>query len=277
MIGRTIAAPSINTSGAAHAMAILKTNTFKHAIGAGRQQVGIWNSLCSNIAAEAIAASGYDWALLDMEHSANDLRTVLGQLQAYEDSPTIPVVRPIWNDPVIVKSLLDMGAPGLLFPMIQSVEEAQAAVAATRYPPRGKRGVSMSQRGNRFGRVTDYFDRVEEETCIIVQIETREALSRVGEIARVDGVDGVFFGPADLAADMGLLGQVANEGLWADIVDGAQIARAAGKPAGTLVGDPAKALELFDAGFAFVACGSDVNLMVKSADAQLKTMRDALG
>ncbi len=258
-------------------MSKLKSNTFKHAIGSGRRQVGIWNSLCSNIAAEAIAASGYDWALLDMEHSASDLRTVLSQLQAYEDGPTVPIVRPIWNDPVIVKSLLDMGAPGLLFPMIQSVEEAQAAVSATRYPPHGKRGVSMSQRGNRFGRIKDYFERVEEETCVIVQIETEEALSRVGEIAQVDGVDGVFFGPADLAADMGMLGQIASQELWARISEGARTARKAGAPAGTLVGDPGKALELLGADFAFVACSSDVNLMVKSADAQLAAIREGLG
>jgi len=254
----------------------LKTNPFKQAITSGAAQVGIWNSLCSNIAADVLASSGYDWVLLDMEHSPNDMRTVLGQLQAYENGPSVPIVRPAWNDAILVKSLLDMGAPGLLFPMVQSADEAEKAVAATRYPPRGIRGVSVSQRGNRYGRVTDYFDRAEAETCVLVQIETRQALSRVGEIAAVDGVDGVFFGPADLAADMGLLGQAAHEDVWAAITEGSDTARAAGKPTGTLVGDAGKAAQLFQDGFSFVACSSDLNLLARSADAQLKAIRDAL-
>lgn len=251
----------------------LKTNTFKHAIAAGRTQVGVWNSLCSNIAADALASSGYDWALLDMEHAPNDLRTVLGQLQAYENGTTMPVVRPVWNDPVIVKSLLDLGAQGLLFPMVQNAAEAEKAVAATRYPPGGVRGVSMAQRANRFGRVSDYLARAETEICVLVQIETRQALDNIAEIAAVEGVDGLFFGPADLAADLGMLGQVGSDELWSTIAEGAAAARAAGKPVGTLVGDAGKAVELFGAGFAFVACSSDLNLLVKSADAQLKTIR----
>ena len=254
----------------------LKPNTFKHALAAGRRQVGLWNSLCSNIAADALASSGYDWALLDMEHSPNDLRTVLGQLQAYENGTTVPVVRPVWNDPVIVKSLLDLGARGLLFPMVQNAEEAEKAVAATRYPPGGIRGVSMSQRANRFGRVSDYLERAETEICVLVQIETAQALDNIPEIAAVEGVDGLFFGPADLAADMGLLGQVASPELWSAIAEGAQAAQAAGKPVGTLVGDAAKAAELLGLGFTYVACGSDLNLLVKNADAQLETIRAAL-
>ncbi len=254
----------------------LAPNSFKHALAEGTPQAGIWNSLCSNIAADVLAPAGYDWALLDMEHSPNDFRTVLGQLQAYQSGTTVPIVRPAWNDMVLVKRLLDLGAPGLLFPMVQSVEEAERAVAATRYPPRGVRGVSMSQRGNRFGRVTDYFERVEAETCVLVQIETEAALARTEEIASVDGVDGVFFGPADLAADMGLLGQLANEDLWSAIAKGAEAARRAGKPSGTLVGHHDKAIELFKAGFGFVACSSDLNLLVRSADAQLAEIRSAL-
>ena len=254
----------------------LPSNTFKHALAQGTPQVGIWNSLCSNIAADVLAPAGYDWALLDMEHSPNDFRTVLGQLQAYQSGATVPIVRPAWNDAVLVKRLLDLGAPGLLFPMVQSVEEAEQAVAATRYPPGGVRGVSMSQRGNRFGRVSDYFERIEAETCVLVQIETREALARTEEIAAVDGVDGVFFGPADLAADMGLLGQVANDDLWSAIAQGAEAARRASKPSGTLVGHHDKAIELLKAGFGYVACSSDLNLLVRSADAQLAEIRGAL-
>ena len=254
----------------------LKSNTFKHAIAAGEMQVGVWNSLCSNIASDALASSGYDWALLDMEHSPNDLRTVLGQLQAYENGTTAPIVRPVWNDPVLVKSLLDIGAQGLLFPMVQNAAEAERAVAATRYPPDGIRGVSMSQRANRFGRVKDYPQNAAREICVLVQIETRQALKNIPEIARVDGVDGLFFGPADLAADMGLLGQMGSEVLWNAIAEGADDARDAGKPVGTLVGDAEKAAELLHAGFSFVACSSDLNLLVKSADAQLEAIRAAL-
>ena len=253
-----------------------KSNTFKHAIAAGRKQIGVWNSLCSNIAADALASSGYDWALLDMEHSPNDLRTVLGQLQAYEAGETVPVVRPVWNDPVLVKSLLDLGAQALLFPMVQNAAEATKAVAATRYPPDGVRGVSMSQRANRFGRVKDYAHTAASEICVLVQIETMEALNNIPEIAGVDGVDGLFFGPADLAADMGLLGQLGSEDLWSAIGEGAMKAQAAGKPVGTLVGDAQKAVEFLKDGFTFVACSSDLNLMVKSADTQLGAIRDGL-
>ncbi len=254
----------------------LKPNTFKHAIAAGQKQIGLWNSLCSNIAADALASSGYDWALLDMEHSPNDLRTALSQLQAYENGATVPVVRPVWNDPVIVKSLLDLGARGLLFPMVQNAAEAEKAVAATRYPPDGIRGVSLSQRANRFGRVKDYLQIAGREICVLVQIETMQALKNIPEIAAVDGVDGLFFGPADLAADMGLLGQVASEDLWSAIVEGADAAISAGKPVGTLVGDAQRAIELLRARFTFVACSSDLNLMVNSADANLKAIRSEL-
>ena len=254
----------------------LKPNTFKQALAAGQKQVGVWNSLCSNIAADALASSGYDWALLDMEHSPNDMRTVLSQLQAYENGSTSAVARPVWNDPVLVKTLLDMGAQSLLFPMVQNADEARKAVAATRYPPDGNRGVSTSQRGNRYGRVKDYLHKAADELCVLVQIETREALSNLPEIAAVDGVDGVFFGPADLAADLGIMGQLTSDKLWQTISDGVATAQSAGKPSGTLVGNAQKALEVLDDGMAYVACSSDLNLMVTAADAQLKTIRDAL-
>lgn len=254
----------------------LEKNSFKQAIRDRTKQIGIWNSLCSNIAAEIIAPAGFDWALLDMEHSPSDLRTVLSQLQAYDTGSTLPIVRPVWNDPVLVKPLLDMGARGLLFPMVQTSKEAEKAVAATRYPPRGVRGVSLSQRGNRFGRVTDYLDRYEEELCVIVQIETRSALSKVREIAAVEGVDGIFFGPADLSADMELLGQLDNPELWAAILEGVAAAESEGKPSGTLVANPDKAIELFNQGFTFVACGTDSNLLARGADALFDKVRSAI-
>ncbi len=255
----------------------MAVNTFKQAISQGKPQVGLWNSLCSNFAADVISSVGYDWALLDMEHSPNDLRTVLGQMQAMQQGDSVPIVRPPWNDFVMVKRLLDAGAMGLLFPMVQSPDEAEAAVRATRYPPNGIRGVSMTQRGNKFGRVTDYFDRVEDETAVLVQIETQEALALTAEIASVDGVDGVFFGPADIAADMGLLGQAAHPDVWAAIGEAADIVKDLRKPAGTLVQNADAAVKLFGEGFSFVACGSDLGLLARGADKLLADVKSGLG
>lgn len=254
----------------------LATNTFKAAIKQSKPQIGLWNSLCSNFAADVVSSTGFDWALLDMEHSPNDVQTVLGQMQAMQQGETVPIIRPPWNDFVMIKRLLDIGAPGFLFPMIQTAEEAASAVAATRYPPRGIRGVSMAQRGNKYGRVSDYFERIEEETAVLVQIETREALSRTAEITAVDGVDGVFFGPADIAADMGLLGQATHPDVWAAIGDAAKVVHAAGKPTGTLVQSADRALEQFQDGFSFVACGSDLGLLARGADKLLADVKSGL-
>ena len=185
----------------------LPQNPFTRAIAAGKKQIGLWVTLSSNFTAEVVAPSGYDWVLIDMEHSPNDLNSVIGQLQVFASTGTTAIVRPDWNDTVQVKRLLDSGAPGLLFPMIQNVEEAQKAIAATRYPPHGVRGVSGSTRANKFGRIKDYFAKVEQETTVILQLETQSAVAMAEEIGTQDGVSGVFFGPADIAADMGLLGK----------------------------------------------------------------------
>jgi 4-hydroxy-2-oxoheptanedioate aldolase len=251
----------------------LPTNPFLAAIRQGKPQIGLWVSLSSPFAAEAVAGAGFDWALIDMEHSPNDLNTVMGQLQVFAAYDTTPIVRPEWNDPVLVKRLLDSGAPGLLFPMVQSPNEAAKAVAATRYPPRGMRGVAGTTRANRFGRVSDYFTRVEEETAVIVQVETQAAISQATEIAAIDGVDGVFFGPADIAADMGLLGQPMHDAVWERIMPVARALVAKGVPVGTLVPDPAFARELIAEGFTFTACGSDAALLARGADSLLKTMK----
>lgn len=255
----------------------LAENRFKRAIQANRPQIGIWNSLCSEIAAEVLSTAGYDWALLDMEHSPSDPRTVLRQMQAYRAGSTTPVVRPPWNEPVMVKRLLDLGAFSFLFPMVQTPEEAEAAVRATRYPPKGIRGVSLSQRGNCYGRVTDYLERIEDEICVLVQIETRAALSRVREIAEVEGVDGIFFGPADLSADLGIIGKLGDDKVVAAMQEGMAAAREAGKPTGTLMGTPEQALRWFKDGMSFVACGSDANLLARGADASLAAIQKGLG
>ena len=149
----------------------LAENTFLKAIRAGQQQVGLWVSLSHAYAAEAVAPAGYDWALLDMEHSPNELGSLLGQLQAFAASETTAIVRPDWNDPVKVKRLLDLGAPGLLFPMVQTVDEAKAAVAATRYPPHGIRGVAGTMRANNFGRVSDSRRKWPSDGCIHLPLQ----------------------------------------------------------------------------------------------------------
>ncbi len=253
----------------------LDTNPFTAALKSDQKQIGLWVSLSSNFSAEVVAPAGYDWALIDMEHSPNDYFSVLGQLQAFATSDTTAIVRVEWNDAVAVKRLLDLGAPGLLFPMIQSVEEARRAVAATRYPPHGIRGVSGAMRGNKFGRISDYASRVETETAVLLQLETRAAVEQAGAIADVGGVSGIFFGPADIAADLGKLGNPMDPDVWALIRPAAQKLIAKGMPVGTLVLDPGFAADLLNEGFTFVACGTDASILARGADALLAQVRAA--
>ena len=252
------------------------TNLFNQALRNGDKQLGLWVSLRNNFAAEVVAHAGYDWLLVDMEHSPNDLSSVLGQLQVIQGTTSTAIVRPDWNDPVLVKRLLDLGAPGLLFPMVQSVEEAEKAVAATRYPPRGIRGVSANTRANKFSRVTDYFERVEDETTVIVQLESRSAIEQAEAIGAVDGVTGVFFGPADIAADIGLLGKPMADEVWDLIMPAARALMDKAVPVGTLVLDEDFAARLLNEGFSFVACGADLSLLAKGADGLLSRMRSKL-
>ncbi|WP_296425930.1 aldolase/citrate lyase family protein [Yoonia sp.] len=248
-------------------------NAFLAAIGAGRKQIGLWVSLAHHYAAEVVAGAGYDWLVVDMEHAPGDVLTTLGQLQAIASYPSTAIVRTPWNDPVMVKRLLDIGARGILFPMVQSAEEAAQAVAATRYPPHGVRGVAGAIRGNRFGRMTDYYARVDTETCVLIQLETQSAIDQAAHIASVNGVDGIFFGPADIAADMGLIGQPMHADVWARIMPAARKLMDLGVPVGTLVTDPGFAAKLFNDGFTFVACGTDTGLLAKAADTLLAQMR----
>lgn len=255
----------------------LKPNAFTAALGRGDKQIGLWITLCSNFVADVTAPAGYDWALVDMEHSPNDYQSVLGQLQAYAASDTTAIVRVEWNDTVAVKRLLDLGAPGILFPMIQSVEEAEQAIAATRYPPRGVRGVAGATRATKFGRITDYVARVEDETTVLLQLETLAAVEQAEAIATVDGVNGIFFGPGDIAADIGKVGKPMDPEVWALIKPAAQKLIARGIPVGTLVLDPAFASELLNEGFTFVACGTDASLLAKASDHLLATVKSDLG
>ena len=254
----------------------LPRNPFTQALAAKDKQLGFWAGLCSPLAAEITAHAGFDWVVIDMEHAPNDYLTVLGQLQVFAATTTTAIVRPDWNDPVKVKRLMDLGAPGLLFPMVQSVAEAEKAVAATRYPPRGIRGVAGAMRGSKYGRTTDYYSRIEDETTVLIQLESRAALAQATEIAAVDGVSGIFFGPADISADMGLLGQPLHDDVWAEIRPVAQRLIDMGMPVGTVVTDPDMAAELLDFGFTFVAIGVDTSTLARATDAVLAQVKDKM-
>src|SRR3989454_8348444 len=188
----------------------LPVNTFKRALKAGNRQIGLWSTLSSHYAIEVVAGAGFDWLLLDTEHSPNELDMVLTQLQATSAYPTHSVVRVPWNDMVTIKRFLDIGAQTLLIPYVQNAEEARNAVAHTRYPVQGLRGMAGTTRATRFGRVKDYAKRAHEELCVLVQIETQAAVDNIETICGIDGVDGVFIGPADLHASMGYTGEIAN-------------------------------------------------------------------
>jgi 4-hydroxy-2-oxoheptanedioate aldolase len=241
-------------------------NHFKRAIKAGRSQIGLWCSLASNVSVEIVAGSGFDWLLLDTEHSPNELPMVYSQLQAVMENRVQPIVRPAWNDQVLIKRFLDAGVQTLLIPMIQTVEEAEQAVASTRYPPRGVRGFASASRSSRFGRVKDYHTRCEEEICVLVQIETRLGLDNLEAIAAVEGVDGVFIGPGDLSAGLGYLGDQGNPAFRPVVEDAMRRIKAAGNAPGILTGDEALARRCIELGCLFTAVGSDSGILARSSE-----------
>src|SRR5471032_3049602 len=183
-------------------------NRFKAALANKEAQIGFWLSMADPYLAEVSATAGFDWLLIDNEHAPNDVRSTLAQLQAVAAYTSHPVVRPVRSDSALIKQLLDIGAQTLLLPMIDTAEQAADAVAATRYPPQGIRGVgSALARASRWNRIPDYLHTAAEELCVLVQVETVQGLENLSAITAVEGIDGVFFGPADLSASMGLLGK----------------------------------------------------------------------
>lgn len=248
-------------------------NRFKQGLREGRPLVGLWSSLSSAAATEILADSGFDWILIDTEHAPNETPMVADQLRAASLGTASPVVRPAWNDLVILKRLLDIGAQTLLVPFVQSAEEAARAVAATRYPPRGIRGVATVHRANRYGRVPDYFARADDEMCVLVQLETRAAVDALEAIAGVDGVDGVFIGPSDLAASLGHAGHNAHPDVRRTIEDACRRARASGTPIGILAPLAEDARAYLDMGFAYVAVGSDIVVLRQGCDALVKRFK----
>jgi len=244
-------------------------NAFRADLLACKPLVGCWVSLSNPMTAEVLGLAGFDWLLIDGEHAPNDVSTLVPQLMALKDSVSAPVVRPPWNEPVIIKRLLDAGFHNFLIPFVESAEQARAAVASTRYPPRGIRGVSVSQRGNRYGTTPDYLKIVDDNIAVMVQIESRGGLEAIDAITAVDGVDGLFVGPQDLAAALGHLGNPAHPDVQEAIRHIIERARAGGKAAGTLAPVEADARRYMEWGATFVAVGSDLGLF-RSATQSLR-------
>jgi 2-keto-3-deoxy-L-rhamnonate aldolase RhmA len=233
--------------------------------GRERKPLGTWLMSGSNIVAEAIGWAGFDFVVLDMEHSPVDLGTAVGLMQALAPTGTEVIVRVPWNDFVTVKRVLDAGARTLMFPMIQNAEGARAAVAATRYPPEGIRGVAVLHRGSRFGTVPGYLAGAAEEIAVVVQLETPEAVAAREAIAAVPGVDAIFVGPGDLSAAMGHLGRAAEPEVQAAIRETAAFCREKGIACGIVGPDEAVVRGYLDGDFSFVAIGSDLSLMLNRA------------
>jgi 4-hydroxy-2-oxoheptanedioate aldolase len=244
----------------------LPQNAFKRALKAGKAQIGLGSSLSSNYTVEVIAGAGFDWILLDTEHSPNDLESLLTQLQAAAPYPAHPVVRVPWNDMVVIKRVLDIGAQSLLVPYVSTPEEAAAAVSYVRYPPAGVRGVAGTTRASRFGRVKDYARKAQDELCLLVQVETQGALDAIEAICAIDGVDGVFIGPADLHASLGYPGEVANAKVKPLIDDAIRRIRKCGKAPGILTPNEADARHWLACGALFVAVGADVGILARGAE-----------
>jgi len=227
----------------------------------------MWVCSGSPLVAEICAGSGLDWLLIDMEHSPNGLEAVLAQLQAISAYPITPVVRVPISDVVTIKQVLDLGAQNILVPMVSTADEARAAVEAVRYPPRGRRGVgSALARSARWNRVDGYLQNADEHVSLFVQIETAEGVDAAPAIAAIDGLDGVFVGPSDLAASMGVLGQQTHPDVTAAVLRAFADVRAAGKPVGVNAFDPVVARSYIDGGASFVLVGADVALLARGSE-----------
>ncbi|CAE6690970.1 4-hydroxy-2-oxo-heptane-1,7-dioate aldolase [Paraburkholderia aspalathi] len=241
-------------------------NPFKAALANGQRQIGFWLSMADAYLAEVSATAGFEWLLIDAEHAPNDVRSILAQLQAVAPYSAEAVVRPVNGDPALLKRLLDIGARNLLVPMIDTADQARACVAAVRYPPHGIRGVgSAVGRASRWSSRTDYLDIADSEICLLVQAETVTALDNLEAICAVDGVDGVFIGPADLAASMGHRGKPGDPEVQNAIEAAMRTIIASGKAAGTLTSDPVLARRYLELGCTFVATGVDILMFANAA------------
>jgi 2-keto-3-deoxy-L-rhamnonate aldolase RhmA len=239
----------------------------------GHAPLGTWIMSASPIVAEAIGCAGFDWGVIDMEHTPLDMMDVVHLLQAVSATKMLPVVRVPWNDTVTVKRVLDSGAATLLFPFVQNAEEAHRAVAATRYPPEGVRGMAGMSRGSRFGTIANYYKAANQQIGVIVQLETPAAVAQLEAIAAVQGVDAIFLGPADLSGAMGHAGDHMHPEVMGLMSQAAQRCKAVGKPVGTIGGTPEAVAQYRAMGFTFLAIASDLGLMMRGAQAAVAALR----
>lgn len=244
----------------------MNTNSFRQALARGDKQIGLWLSLGESYTAEICATAGFQWLLIDGEHAPNDVRNILAQLQAVAPYAAHPVVRAVNSDPALIKQLLDIGAQTLLIPMVDTAEQAAQIAAATRYPPQGLRGDGAPvARAARWGQRADYVATANDETCLLVQAETVTALRNLEAICAVDGVHGVFVGPADLAASMGQRNNPGHPDVQAAIDGAIKTIVASGKAAGIITLDNTAARRYLELGCSFVAVGVDVVLLAQGA------------
>ena len=251
----------------------LPINRFKRDIVTGKTQLGCWLASGAPSTAEALGCAGFDFLVVDCEHTPIDPPQMVDILRTIAGTPAQAIVRPPWNDMVMVKRVLDAGALTILLPFVQSAEEAKLAVAYTRYPPDGVRGVAGTHRGSRYGTIPNYVKHAHEQICVIVQIETLGAFAQIEAIAAVPGVDSLFIGPADLSASMGMLGDMGNPAVQEKLAAGAQACKRLGKPCGIIGFNPEMAKKFLGYGFSWVAISSDIGLMVGRAQEYLGAMR----
>ena len=251
-------------------------NTFKQRLQSGPAQIGLWLGLADPYCAELAANTGFDWLLIDGEHAPNDLRGLLGQLQAVAPYASQPVIRPVIGDTALIKQLLDIGAQTLLVPMVESAEQARELVRAMHYPPQGIRGVgSALARASRWNSIPGYLDKADAQMCLLVQIENLEGLAKLDEIVAVEGVDGVFIGPADLSASMGHRGNPGHTEVQAAIEDAIVRIGKAGKAAGILSADQSLARRYLELGAKFVAVGVDTTVLMRGLQTLAAAFKDA--
>ncbi len=248
-------------------------NKFKQSLFNPEPSFGLWVSLADTVAAEISAASGFDWLVLDAEHAPNGVRSLLTQLQTVAAYDPPVMVRPLESEPALFKQLLDIGTQTILAPMVETPHQAEQLVKAMRYPPDGIRGVTTA-RAARWGLVDDYWEQANQEACLVVQIESSEGLANLAEIAAIEGVDAVFVGPSDLAADLGYLGRASHTHVTTKVVSAIQTITEAGKPAGTLGLTPELADLYTSAGATFIGTGVDTILLAKATSALAESFKE---
>ena len=254
----------------------MPVNLFKQRLTNGTAQIGLWLGLADAYCAELAANAGFDWLLIDGEHAPNELRGLLSQLQAVAAYASQPVIRPVIGDTALIKQVLDLGAQTLLVPMVESAEQARQLVRAIHYPPQGIRGVgSALARASRWNSIPGYLDLANEQMCLLVQIENPEGLANLDAIAAVEGVDGVFIGPADLSAAMGHRGNPGHPEVQAAIEDAIMRIQRAGKAAGILSADEALARRYIELGAAFVAVGVDTTVLMRGLQTLASKFKDS--